>query len=595
MVVSENRKIKPEIYTSYKGLSKQKQEISLGYTFLIPALVSLILFVFGPLFFAFIMSIYHNPTAGELRQGWQFYKQLSNLAMGSLRKFFVADTELDKGVLKIEGLFILLIALVLLGYARGLYRKMVKSPKNSMIKSLVVSSGLSLIPAGIVYFIGQGQMLFLLIGIIIFIGSSIGILFFLKKKKSISRPIYALVAIISGLIIAPLIIIFSGWFFDKVTIVSSLIKLPFDNYRVVLTDIELNFLRVLFNTVFWTVVCVGLHVVLGILLAILLNRDFPGRTFFRGIFILPWAIPSFVSTLIWRNFIFDKDNGFLNSDRTHQIFSGNSYIFNLANLLVLLISFLLILAIVVYVGKLFQKIFHIKPSMMGIIRMLLLLLSIPVGIYFYSLVSPAISGVSWLSYKLVDIPQISKTFWFTDDVFLFGIHFKMITFSAILINVWLGVPFMMVSFLAALQSIPKDLYEAARIDGASEWQQFKKITFPLLKPTIFTVSLLGFVWTFNLFNVVYLLSQNQTGLGNATDYTIFVTFIYDRFMHGEYATAASLSFVIFLMLISFSAVYKKVVDIDAMFVGNKDDLKNEHLDQVKLSILEKKKRGDDLK
>ena len=57
---------------------------------------------------------------------------------------------------------------------------------------------------------------------------------------------------------------------------------------------------------------------------------------------------------------------------------------------------------------------------------------------------------------------------------------------------------MVITFLAGLQSIPKDLYEAAKIDGASKWQQFRYITLPLLKPTIFVSSLLGIILTFNI-------------------------------------------------------------------------------------------------
>ena len=76
----------------------------------------------------------------------------------------------------------------------------------------------------------------------------------------------------------------------------------------------------------------------------------------------------------------------------------------------------------------------------------------------------------------------------------------MVTFSAILLNVWLGVPFMIVSFLAALQSFDKSFYEAAEINGMNKWEQFRKITYPLLKPTVYSLSTLGIVWTFNLFS-----------------------------------------------------------------------------------------------
>ena len=123
---------------------------------------------------------------------------------------------------------------------------------------------------------------------------------------------------------------------------------------------------------------------------------------------------------------------------------------------------------------------------------------------------------------------------------------------------------MMVSFLAAMQGIPQDLYEAAEIDGANAWTQFKSITFQLIKPTLFTVSLLGFVWTFNLFNVVYILAQG-VNIPSATDYQIFVTYIFNLFSGPgtrNYSQAAALSFIVFLLLTVFSRAYRKTFDTE---------------------------------
>jgi len=76
-------------------------------------------------------------------------------------------------------------------------------------------------------------------------------------------------------------------------------------------------------------------------------------------------------------------------------------------------------------------------------------------------------------------------------------------------NVWLGFPFMMVVTLGALAAIPKDLYEAAEVDGASRWQRFRLITVPMLKPMIAPAVAMGAVWTFNMFNVVFLVSGGE--------------------------------------------------------------------------------------
>ncbi|MCB9611581.1 MAG: extracellular solute-binding protein [Sandaracinus sp.] len=76
-------------------------------------------------------------------------------------------------------------------------------------------------------------------------------------------------------------------------------------------------------------------------------------------------------------------------------------------------------------------------------------------------------------------------------------------------NVWLGFPFMMVVTLGALAGIPKDLYEAADVDGATRWQRFRHVTLPMLRPAIAPAVAMGAVWTFNMFNVVFLVSGGE--------------------------------------------------------------------------------------
>ena len=131
----------------------------------------------------------------------------------------------------------------------------------------------------------------------------------------------------------------------------------------------------------------------------------------------------------------------------------------------------------------------------------------------------------------------------------------------ILVNIWLGFPFMMMVFSGALQTIPKDLYEAAAIDGVSNFNQFKNITLPLLKPTLVPVSLLGFIWTFNMFNVIYLMTSGGpvVEIGGPGGSDILITYVYDlAFPGGYYGLAAAWSVIIFLMLFAFSIYYAKV-------------------------------------
>jgi len=127
--------------------------------------------------------------------------------------------------------------------------------------------------------------------------------------------------------------------------------------------------------------------------------------------------------------------------------------------------------------------------------------------------------------------------------------------ACILTNVWLGFPFMMVIALGGLQSIPPELYEAAKVDGASRWQQFNKITLPMLKPVMIPAIILGIVWTFNNINVVWLVSNG----GEPSNQThILVSYVYKAaFNLYRYGYAAALSMVIFLLLLTFVLYFIK--------------------------------------
>ena len=117
-------------------------------------------------------------------------------------------------------------------------------------------------------------------------------------------------------------------------------------------------------------------------------------------------------------------------------------------------------------------------------------------------------------------------------------------------NTWLGFPFMMVVSLGALQAIPRDLEDAAEVDGASRWQRFRHITLPLLKPALVPAVVLGTVWTFNMFNIIYLVS------GGAPDAStdILITEAYRwAFERGDrYGYAAAYGVLIFGVLLLYT-------------------------------------------
>ena len=125
-------------------------------------------------------------------------------------------------------------------------------------------------------------------------------------------------------------------------------------------------------------------------------------------------------------------------------------------------------------------------------------------------------------------------------------------------NTWLGFPFMMVVALGALQSIPQELYEAAEVDGASKWQQFTRITIPSLRPAMLPAVLLGTLWTFNMFNVIYLVSGGEPG--GATDVLVSEAYRWAFQRHEQYGFAAAYSVLIFGVLWAWSRFTRRLTE-----------------------------------
>ncbi len=124
-------------------------------------------------------------------------------------------------------------------------------------------------------------------------------------------------------------------------------------------------------------------------------------------------------------------------------------------------------------------------------------------------------------------------------------------------NTWLGFPFMMVVTLGALQAIPKDIEESAHVDGAGAWTVFWKIKFPLLKPALLPAVILGTIWTFNMFNIIYLVSGGEPG--GATDILISEAYRWAFERHEQYGYAAAYAVLIFGILYLLSKVQGRVL------------------------------------
>lgn len=219
----------------------------------------------------------------------------------------------------------------------------------------------------------------------------------------------------------------------------------------------MSFYFTLAVTVLWTAANVALHLGVGLALALLLRSPLVQlRGVYRVLLILPWAIPNYITALLWKG-MFHRQFGAIN----------------------------------------------------GLLDWL------------------GLEPISWFSR------------WST-------------AFAANLAtNTWLGFPFMMVVALGALQSIPAELYEAAEVDGASPWTQFRRITLPLLKPALMPAVTLGVVWTFNMFNIIYLVSGGEPG--GSTDILVSEAYRWAFQRNEQYGFAAAYSALIFLILWSYSA------------------------------------------
>jgi len=222
-----------------------------------------------------------------------------------------------------------------------------------------------------------------------------------------------------------------------------------------------DFFRVLKNTLVYTFVSIALKFVLGLGAALLLNRDFRGRNFFRGFLLIPWILPTVVTCFTWR-WLYDD----------------------------------------------------------------------LVGVFNFFLVRINVGPVPWLSSSSLALG------------------------SVIAVNVWRGFPFFGILLLAGLQSIPGQSYEAAKIDGANTFQCFLYVTLPALRSIAMIAILLSTIWTFNDFEIVYLLTRGGPGYHSM----IMVPFVYEIGIRGQHiGQAITFSVMVFPLLVGLILITSRIV------------------------------------
>ncbi|MBM4359551.1 MAG: extracellular solute-binding protein [Deltaproteobacteria bacterium] len=128
-------------------------------------------------------------------------------------------------------------------------------------------------------------------------------------------------------------------------------------------------------------------------------------------------------------------------------------------------------------------------------------------------------------------------------------------------NVWLGFPFMMVVTISAMTSLPSEVLEAAELDGATRWQRFTRVVLPILRPTMMPAVALGSVWTFNMFNVVFLVSGGEPD--GQTDILVSEAYRWAFTRQAQYGYAAAYSVLIFALLFGATKLLGRGATTDA--------------------------------
>jgi multiple sugar transport system permease protein len=251
--------------------------------------------------------------------------------------------------------------------------------------------------------------------------------------------------------------------------IANWLKAPFVGFKNFITALDPSgpigeqFYAALLRTSWYTVVSVALIWGIGIFAAVMLANKFRGNGFFRTLFLVPYALPGFVTTIVWQ-FMFNQRDGVINRFLVDDL---------------------------------------------GILD--------------------------------------DRPFW------LLGANSMIVV---IVITVWQFWPFAFLMLLAALQSIPRETYEAAALDGASLWKQFTQITLPMIKHANVVLLLMLSLWVFNQFDIPYLLF----GAAQPDESMLVSPLIYQQsFSAWNFGVGSALSFVLLIVLLIASAFYVRLV------------------------------------
>jgi multiple sugar transport system permease protein len=150
-------------------------------------------------------------------------------------------------------------------------------------------------------------------------------------------------------------------------------------------------------------------------------------------------------------------------------------------------------------------------------------------------------------------------FGFVDQPLDWLINPHMALWAVVIANIWIGIPFNMLLLSTGLTSLPTDVYESASLDGANWFQKFTRITIPLLRPVIMIVMMLGFIYTFKVFDLIYVMTGG--GPVNATEVLSMLAYRYS-FTQFNFGLGSAVANILFIILFLISLFYLKMIRND---------------------------------
>jgi len=259
---------------------------------------------------------------------------------------------------------------------------------------------------------------------------------------------------------------------------------------------------------------------------------------------------------IWISFLNIDVKTFALRDFTFQGLANYTHLFSDILPLTILNTFLYTLGSIVFqftigfaLALFFCQNFSLSERIRGLLLISWMLPATVVGLLFKFMLSPSCGILNFIMMRLQLIDQPIP--WLIDSSTALA--------SVTMTNIWVGIPFNMILLTTGLKNIPNSLYESAVIDGAGRFQRLTWITIPMMKPTIMVVLILGFIYTFKVFDLIYVMTGG--GPVNATE--VLSTYSYRlSFSLYYFSRGAAAANVLFVLLFVVSLGYLKMINLE---------------------------------